>query len=148
MAFVLGNLLHVSIDALVHLSRRNLLEGGPLRLAGVDTLPFDPADRVSPEEIAQAPLPEGFPHAEIRQVGEMVREMGTCDPKEILEMRLEMPLCRLVPRQRDITLMLYEEMVRMAGMPEHENRACLERPTSVAVGEVLAVFGDRVQRIG
>jgi hypothetical protein len=142
VAFVLGYVCHVAFDSWWGLARLGLLgSAAPPALPPVGLLPFDPADRVTPEAIATAPLPDGFPHAAIRLIGEIVREMHTCDPEEMLALRLQMPLARLSPDQRAITLRLYEDQVRAPRPPDAEVRALLAYPVQAAVAQVLAAVG-------
>jgi hypothetical protein len=143
VAFVLGFVCHVAFDAWWGLGRLGLLgpDGPPALPRGVDLLPFDPADRVAPDAVATAPLPDGFPHDAIRLIGAIVREMGTCDPDEMLRLRLAMPLCRLSPVQRDITLRLHEEQVNAPRAPESETRARFEHAVAAAAAEVLVALG-------
>jgi hypothetical protein len=143
VAFVLGYVCHVALDAWWGLGRLGLLgpDGAPALPRGVDLLPFDPADRVAPDAIATALLPDGFPHDAIRLIGEIVREMGTCDQDELLRLRLELPLCRLSPAQRDITLRLHEEQANAPRVPESETRARFEYAVAAGMAEVLAARG-------
>ena len=129
VAFVLGYVCHVAFDAWWGLGRLGLLgpDGPPSLPRGIDLLPFDPGDRVGPAAVATAPLPDGYPQDAIRQLGEIVREMGTCDPDEMLRLPARdrrSAACR--PRSTTSPYASTRSRCTPRGFRESETRALLE----------------------
>jgi len=138
IAFVLGYVCHVALAAWWSMGYLGLFDPDQRpTLLGVGRLSFDPTDHVTPEAIAVAPIPKGFPQAEIRLIGEFDREMDTCEPAEMFAGRLEMSLAKRSPEQREITYRLYEEQLRAPRVSEADARANLERPTAGAIRQLL-----------